>query len=595
MTEQEKTVILEFEDKLLTCDRSVLVSNSDYFSAMLAGNFRESFQSVIQIQDVDLETFQTMLVLLRDDAHLTDDMDIYAILKCACMLQFTAIKEKCVSLLQRILNSETCLMMWKFTEMLSISPLWIQAKFLALEESYTVIEGPYIFELNLDDICSYLGHVYLNIREEFNIFQAAMNWWYENQQKYEEKDQFGVVLRLLNCIDFRQLTEFEIQEMLSFPNIVDNVQITAVLNGVLKLKYNKIIENSSISGEHLIYAKHLCNSKGRRKSKVPGLLLGQFPVPTNNSKRDILYEHVIYEESESFDEFLSIDGTKITDDLTGFHLTSYKQYICLFGGEFILGLGQWNRNFWMYDTIKGTWERKTILPVSRRHFECAVVNDCVYIVGGVGNFRIVQENIIFYDFKTDTWGSPIFLPVSDRKLKCCDFKGQLLLVSLYGNDSKSQAFFFDKSKLCWKIMCMDVDQNDIAEMGDFTLISSTDYLYVKGRLLLTFQLIKNKLVLIKRAKLNCIDYEEIKSILCNSSIYTMYKYKDEQYNLGISLEKFDLFNDKSSFIFENKGRDIGELNINNKTYFPTSMSKLFATYNYLIAQSEGTINDPIIK
>lgn len=40
------------------------------------------------------------------------------------------------------------------------------------------------------------------------------------------------------------------------------------------------------------------------------------------------------------------------------------------------------------------------LPVSRRHFECAVVNDCVYIIGGVGNFRIVQENIFFYDFKS---------------------------------------------------------------------------------------------------------------------------------------------------------------------------------------------------
>lgn len=75
----------------------------------------------------------------------------------------------------------------------------------------------------------------------------------------------------------------------------------------------------------------------------------------------------------------------------------------------------------------------------------------------------------------------------------------------------------------------------------------------------------------------------------------MYKYKDEQYNLGISLEKFDLFNEKSSLIFENKGRDVGELNINNKMFFPTSISKLFATYNYLIAQSESTINDPIIK
>lgn len=51
MAEQGKTVILEFEDNLLlTCDRDVLVANSDYFSAMLAGNFKESFQKVIQIQ-----------------------------------------------------------------------------------------------------------------------------------------------------------------------------------------------------------------------------------------------------------------------------------------------------------------------------------------------------------------------------------------------------------------------------------------------------------------------------------------------------------------------------------------------------------------
>lgn len=81
----------------------------------------------------------------------------------------------------------------------------------------------------------------------------------------------------------------------------------------------------------------------------------------------------------------------------------------------------------------------------------------------------------------DTWSShPIYLPVSDRKLKCCDFNGQLLLVSLYGSDSKSQAFFFDKTKLWWKSVGIEVEQNDIAEMGDFTVISSTDYLYVKG-------------------------------------------------------------------------------------------------------------------
>lgn len=201
--------------------------------------------------------------------------------------------------------------MWKFTEMLSISPLWIQAKFLALEESYSVIEGPYIFELNLDQICSYLGQMYLNVKEEFAIFQAAMNWWYDNQHMYDEKGYFEVVLRLLNCIDFRQLTEFEIQEMLSFPNIVDNAQITAVLNGVLKLKHNKIIGDSVISGEHLMYAKHLCNSKSRRKPKVPGLLLGQFTVPKNNSRRDMVYEHVIYGKYKHFTTAQTFDSVKL--------------------------------------------------------------------------------------------------------------------------------------------------------------------------------------------------------------------------------------------------------------------------------------------
>lgn len=46
-------------------------------------------------------------------------------------------------------------------------------------------------------------------------------------------------------------------------------------------------------------------------------------------------------------------------NLEGFHLLGYKELIFLFGGEIYWGRGNWSNNFWVYDTIRERWERKT--------------------------------------------------------------------------------------------------------------------------------------------------------------------------------------------------------------------------------------------
>lgn len=222
---------------------------------------------------MDLKSFNTILLLLWDESYVIEDEEIYCILQAACMLQFNAIKRLCESRIQDILNPSICLKIWKTTELLNISPLWLKAKCMALEDFSIIRDNIHIFELNLDDICLYLGHTYLNVKSELTVFQTAMNWWYENQELYNQEDCTKVILRLLNCVDFNKLTENEVKEMQSYPEISNNVDIISVLNCLVDFKANGINTGSNFSEEQIMYAKHLCNSKSRQKPEIPCLLL----------------------------------------------------------------------------------------------------------------------------------------------------------------------------------------------------------------------------------------------------------------------------------------------------------------------------------
>lgn len=64
--------------------------------------------------------------------------------------------------------------------------------------------------------------------------------------------------------------------------------------------------------------------------------------------------------SSNFKKILTVPPEK-HKDLQGFHILGYKELIFLFGGEICWGRGNWSDNFWVYDTTRERWERKTKL------------------------------------------------------------------------------------------------------------------------------------------------------------------------------------------------------------------------------------------
>lgn len=63
--------------------------------------------------------------------------------------------------------------------------------------------------------------------------------------------------------------------------------------------------------------------------------------------------------SKEFRMFLPLENK--SDHLFGHKFVCYKELIFLFGGEFLIGRGDWNTNLWAYDNIREKWERKCVL------------------------------------------------------------------------------------------------------------------------------------------------------------------------------------------------------------------------------------------
>lgn len=171
----------------------------------------------------------------------------------------------------------------------------------------------------------------------------------------------------------------------------------------------------------------------------------------------------------------AIDQNKC-ENLEGFKILGYKELVFLFGGQHLIGKGEWNINFWVYDSIRERWERKSRVPHCRRHFESCIVGNKVFIAGGVGNYRIIKDNTFFYDYKMDLWSNVVraLMP----QMKCCSFLNKCFFFSTV----PKCGYFWEENSLTQDLIRVDisVDEEILKKQSEYAIFSYNDKLYVKG-------------------------------------------------------------------------------------------------------------------
>lgn len=76
-------------------------------------------------------------------------------------------------------------------------------------------------------------------------------------------------------------------------------------------------------------------------------------------------------------------------NLYGYKLIGYKEFIFLFGGEFYIGNGNWNKNFFVYDNVREKWERKCLL-VQLNFYVKTNVGILITLWKGINMFTIIM-------------------------------------------------------------------------------------------------------------------------------------------------------------------------------------------------------------
>nr|DBA17753.1 TPA: hypothetical protein GDO54_016078 [Pyxicephalus adspersus] len=154
----------------------VLAASSPYFAALLSGGLKESSDDVIEIQEVEPNSFQLLLEFIYSGSVHISTENVQGLMVAADMLQLNDVVTLCSDFLKEQIEPANCVGFFQFSEQLACQPL------LEFTEGYIhahfpeVTQGEEFQNLTKDQLTRILGSEELCIEDEHQVFAAAMAW-----------------------------------------------------------------------------------------------------------------------------------------------------------------------------------------------------------------------------------------------------------------------------------------------------------------------------------------------------------------------------------------------------------------------------------
>ncbi|KAL3877713.1 hypothetical protein ACJMK2_035378 [Sinanodonta woodiana] len=175
-------VTISVEETKFECHKLILGAMSHYFNAMFSSGMRESRDNVITIQNVDKDTFKTLLKYLYTGDDLITMENVQHLLRVANMLQVKCLQEHCENFLSKSLSSENCLNIWKMASAIGCSKLVKKSWKYILENFVIIMELDEFDSFDVNDIISLIKDNDLNTSSEEMVCDAVIKWIQANPE-----------------------------------------------------------------------------------------------------------------------------------------------------------------------------------------------------------------------------------------------------------------------------------------------------------------------------------------------------------------------------------------------------------------------------
>lgn len=233
----------------------------------------------------------------------------------------------------------------------------------------------------------YLSHPYLDAECELDVFKFGLDWVLNNETGAD------AIIIVLGCLDVTKLSLNDLLEMKSLITVYNSSLPAKVIDCLVMLhkKCGNISPQISEQKElcetftRRVYDEvcNLVKESKQRKLKFTISLPMTIKQPLADESPHYMYTYTL---GEGFHKWLEL----VEKNLWGWNVVSYNgTKLIIVGGEYGKGTGTFMRDVKEYDTLRKEWNRHGVQLPQRRHGSVAVLGDCLYIIGGVGGFRLV--------------------------------------------------------------------------------------------------------------------------------------------------------------------------------------------------------------
>jgi hypothetical protein len=288
---------------------------------------------------------------------------------------------------------------------------WMEIMAIAEASSYTKLEklaasfGLLTFKTmkpeyipTIQKLYWYLSHPYLDTESELNVFLFGLEW-ITNMNFSED-----AILLILCCLDIKNISTSDLQDIkkliTKFPNSISLKVVDLLLElstahnadiSVTSLKKQKSVLSEMFTPE--IYNESfniVKDSRSRALTYTPSVPMW---IVKDTKPEVIPHFMYTYTETQGFDKWMEV----AEKNLWGWNVTGWgPNRLVVVCGEYGRGTGLFMKDVKVYDTLRKEWTWHGVELPPRRHSGVSVINDSMYIIGGVGGFRLVSAFEIVY-------------------------------------------------------------------------------------------------------------------------------------------------------------------------------------------------------
>ncbi|KAL4708266.1 hypothetical protein ACJJTC_016315 [Scirpophaga incertulas] len=461
-------VTLFIDNQTFKVKKEVLCEHSDYFKAMFSGNYVENAKEDIKIDVIDANSMSLILNYMNNGFIDLSAYSLNEIAELAVAANFLQISEL-IKQIEYCLDLQLSLTNWMEIMIIAESSSYSKLESLAAAFgllSFKAMKAEYI--PSIAKLYWYLSHSYLDTCNEIEVFKFGFEWIINRETGAD------ALLLILCCLDMKKLTSSELKEMKTLVTDFPNSLASKVIDMLLELSEDNSESISIVSmtnrKQYLIetFTERVYNetfnlvkeSKSRELKYVPSVPMWV----VKNTKPEVVPHYMYtFTVEKGFEKWIEV----AEKNLWGWNIVEWgPTRLVVVCGEHGRGTGIFMRDVKVYDTLRKEWISHGVELPQRRHGGVAILDDNMYVIGGVGGFRVVLDTAIIYDLKQRSFREIAKLPDIIQNPAVCTHNR-----SMYAAGHKNIYRYEHKDDVDTWTMIIET------EIRTSTMISFKDYIY----------------------------------------------------------------------------------------------------------------------